>query len=84
MPDRNILDDFVTTVVSGRYDEAIERFYTAGARMQENLDPPRAGRDGLVTHERSIMAAFKSIAATCVAPVFVDDDRVVIRWVFTF
>jgi ketosteroid isomerase-like protein len=84
MPDRNILDEFVATVVSGRYDEAIERFYSSEASMQENLDPPRCGRDGLVAHERGVMTAFKSIAATCVPPVLVDGDRVVIRWLFTF
>jgi ketosteroid isomerase-like protein len=84
MPDRNILDDFITTVVSGRYDEAIERYYTSDATMQENLDPPRRGRSGLVTHERGVMAAFKSIKATCVSPVFADGDHVVVRWVFEF
>src|SRR5215468_1130425 len=84
MPDRNILDEFIATVVSGRYDEAIERYYDAAASMQENLDPPRTGRDGLVAHERGVMAAFKSIVATCVPPVFVDGDRVVIRWIFEF
>jgi ketosteroid isomerase-like protein len=84
MPDRNILDDFVAMVVSGHYDEAIERFYTSDASMQENLNPPRAGRAGLVAHERGVMAAFRSIAATCVPPVLVNGDRVVIRWIFEF
>jgi ketosteroid isomerase-like protein len=84
MPDRNILDEFISTVASGRYDRAIECYYTAEATMQENLDPARGGRDGLVAHERAVMAAFKSIRASCVSPVFVDGDRVVIRWFFEF
>src|SRR5215813_4825642 len=84
MPDRNILDEFVATVVAGRYDEAIQRYYAPEASMQENLDPPRAGCDGLVAHERTVMAAFRSIRATCMSPVFVDGDCVVIRWMFEF
>lgn len=75
MPDRNILETFIDTVVSGRHDEAIELFYTAEASMQENLDPPRRGRDGLVARERGVMAGFKSIATSCVRPVFVDGQR---------
>src|SRR5215472_16926269 len=84
MPDRKILEEFIATVVSGRHDEEIEGYYHAGASMQENLDPPREGRDGLVARERAVMAAFKSIGTTCVRPVFVDGDRVVIRWLFDF
>lgn len=84
MPDRNILEAFIATVAAGKHDEAIERYYTADASMQENLDPPRAGRDGLVARERAVMASFKSIGTTCLRPVFVDGDRVVIRWLFEF
>ena len=84
MPNRNVLEEFISTVVSGRHDAAIERYYTEDTSMQENLDAPRKGRDGLVARERAVMAAFKSIATECVAPVFVDGDRVVIRWIFEF
>jgi hypothetical protein len=83
MPDRNVLEDFVATVVAGRHDEAIERFYTEDASMQENLDPPRRGREGLVARERAVMAAF-SITTECIKPIFVDGDQVVIRWRFGF
>ncbi len=84
MPNRNVLDEFIATVVSGRHDAAIERYYTDDASMQENLDPPRKGREILVARERAVMAAFKSIDTKCVGPVFVDGDRVVIRWIFEF
>ena len=84
MPDRNVLEDFIATVVSGRHDEAIERFYTEDATMQENLEPPRKGRDDLVARERAVMAAFKSIGTECVRPVLAEGDHVVVRWVFTF
>ena len=84
MPSQAVLDRFIATVVAGRHDIAIENFYTTGASMQENLDPPRVGRDGLVARERAVMSAFKSIETTCVPPVFIDGDRVVIRWQFEF
>ena len=84
MPDRNILEAFIATVESGRHDEAIERYYTADASMQENLDPARVGRDGLVARERAVMAAFKSIGTACVRPVFVEGNHTVIRWRFEF
>jgi hypothetical protein len=84
VPTTGELERFIATVVSGRHDTAIEEFYTPDASMQENLDPPRKGRDGLVARERAVMAAFKSIATTCVRPVFVDGDYVVIRWIFVF
>ena len=84
MPSRDTLESFVATVVSGKHDQAIADFYTPGASMQENLDEERKGRDGLVARERAVMAMFKSIGTTCVRPVFVDGDRVVIRWIFEF
>ncbi len=84
MPNRNVLEEFIATVVAGKHDAAIERYYTEDASMQENLDPPRNGREGLVAREKAVMAAFKSIGSECVRPVFVDSDRVVIRWIFTF
>src|SRR5258708_26405230 len=84
MPNRNVLEEFIATVVAGKHDSAIERYYTEDASMQENLDPPRNGRDGLVARERAVMAAFESIGTECLRPVFVDRNRVVIRWIFTF
>jgi len=84
MPSRERLEEFVEMVVSGRHDRAIEEFYTPTASMQENLDPPRQGRDGLVKRERAVMAAFKSIKTECVRPTFLEGDRSVIRWIFEF
>lgn len=84
MPNRNVLEEFIATVVAGEHDFAIERYYTEDASMQENFDPPRLGRDGLVARERTVMAAFKSISTECVRPAFVDGDHAVIRWIFEF
>jgi hypothetical protein len=71
MPSQKTLDDFVALVVSGKHDEALERFYTEDATMQDNLGDVRKGRDGLVARERAFMGRFKEIRTTCVKPVFV-------------
>lgn len=84
MPDRKTLEAFIGEVVAGRHDRAIELFYTAEASMQENLEPPRKGRDELVARERIVMARFKSIHTECVPPVFQNGEHTVVRWVFVF
>jgi ketosteroid isomerase-like protein len=84
MPSHATLEAFIATVEANHHDEAIERFYTPDASMQENLEPPRNGRDGLIARERAVMARFKEIRSKCVRPVFVEGDRVVIRWIFEF
>ena len=52
--------------------------------MQENLAPPRVGRDVLVAHEAKALARAASVHSTCVRPVLVNGDQVVIRWIFIF
>jgi hypothetical protein len=84
MPSQEIVDRFVATVVGGDYVGAIERFYTAGASMQENQDAPRVGREGLVRHERGIMSLFQSITCEIVGPPLIAGDRVAIQWRFAF
>jgi ketosteroid isomerase-like protein len=85
MPDARTIEALIEMVESGAHDAAIERFYTPDASMQENLDEPRKGRDGLVARERAVMAAASNgIHSECVRPYFVDGDRVVIRWIFEF
>jgi ketosteroid isomerase-like protein len=84
MPSQKTLDDFVALVVSGKHDEALERFYTEDAAMQDNLGEVRKGRDSLVARERAFMGRFTEIRTTCVKPVFVSGDFVVIHWIFEF
>ena len=73
------LDDFVALVVSGKHDEALERFYIEDATMQDNLGDVRKGRDALVARERAFMSRFKEIRTTCVKPVLMSGDLVVIH-----
>ncbi|HEX3808475.1 MAG TPA: nuclear transport factor 2 family protein [Rhizomicrobium sp.] len=84
MPQRKTIDDFIARVELGHYDTAIELFYADDASMQENFDPPRQGRDLLVTHERGVMGTFAKITAQHVGPVLVEGDHSVIRWKFEF
>ncbi|MDX2205850.1 MAG: nuclear transport factor 2 family protein [Hyphomicrobiaceae bacterium] len=84
MPSQQVLDQFIARVLENAHVEAIEEFYAPDATMRENQDPPRRGRDALVAHERRVLARAGSVRSTCVRPVFVVDDHVVIRWVFDF
>ena len=84
MPTPETLQRFIARVEQNAHAEAIEEFYTTDASMQENQLPPRVGRDLLVAHERKVLARAKSVRSTCVRPVFVHDDHVVIRWIFEF
>ena len=84
MPTPETLQRFIARVEQNAHAEAIEEFYTADASMQENQMPPRIGRDLLVAHERQVLARAKSVKSTCVRPVFVHDEHVVIRWIFEF
>ena len=84
MPSPATLERFVARVESNAHVEAIQEFYTEGASMQENMAPPRVGRDTLVAHEAAALARAKSVRSTCVRPVFTNGDHVVIRWIFEF
>ena len=82
MPNRAVVEAFIETVVSGRHAEAIEAFYAEDASMQENLGPPRQGRDVLVAHEKAFLARMANIVTHPVERWLLDGDRVVINWVF--
>lgn len=84
MPSPAPLERFIARVESNAHVEAIQEFYTEGASMQENMAPPRVGRDTLVAHEAAALARAKSVRSTCVRPVFTNGDHVVIRWIFEF
>lgn len=84
MPSSATLERFIARVESNAHDQACEEFYTENSTMQENQAPPRVGREAHVANERKVMARAKSISSTCVRPVFINGDHVVIRWVFHF
>lgn len=82
MPSREVVRSFVALVERGEFVRAIEEFYADDATMQENLAPPRRGRDVLVANERQALARHRSITTVAAKHVLVDGDLVAINWVF--
>lgn len=84
MPSVETLERFIARVESNAHVEAIQEFYAEDASMQENMATPRRGRDALAARESATLARAASLQSTCVRPVFVNGDFVVIRWIFEF
>jgi hypothetical protein len=84
MPSTETLERFIARVEQNAHAEALQEFYTEGSTMQENQLPPRVGREAHIANERKVLARAKSLRSTCVRPVFVNGDKVVIRWIFEF
>ena len=84
MPNAETLERFIALVEQNAHVEAIEAFYAPNASMQENQSAPRRGRDTLVANERRVLAKANTVSSTCIRPVFVSGDHVVIHWVFRF
>ena len=84
MPANEIVERFIAAVESNEHDKAIRDFYAEAASMQENQQEPRRGRDSLVAREKAILAKAKTVLSECIRPVFINGDRVVIRWKFHF
>ena len=84
MPSPQTLEKFIARVEANAHAEAIQEFYAENASMQENQAPPRVGRALHVANERRVLALAKTVQSTCVRPVLVNGDVVVIRWIFRF
>ena len=84
MPSTDTLERFIALVESNAHAQACEQFYTEHSTMQENQGVPRVGRAAHVAAEHHVMARVESLTSTCVRPVLVNGDHVVIRWVFDF
>jgi ketosteroid isomerase-like protein len=84
MPSPETLERFIARVEANAHADALEEFYTVDATMQENQSTPRAGRDALIANEQRVLSRARMVSSKCVHPVFVNGDRVVIRWVFRF
>ena len=84
MPTADTLERFIARVESNAHAEACEEFYAEDSTMQENQAAPRIGRAKHLENERQVMARAESVTSTCVRPVLVNGDHVVIRWIFRF
>ena len=84
MPTSETLERFIARVEQNAHVEAVEEFYAADSSMQENQSTPRVGRDAHVANERRVLSKVKTLTSTCVRPVFVNGDTVIVRWIFRF
>lgn len=84
MPSQETLERFIARVEENAHADAVEEFCAPNAIVQENQAEPRIGRDAQVARERVVMGRAVSVASQCVRPVFVNGDKVVIRWIFDF
>jgi len=84
MPTPERLQEFIDAVITGNHADAIARFYTEDATMQENLKLPRMGLANLVDRERKAVADVASIVTHRPDIVIAEGDRVAIHWVFDF
>lgn len=84
MPTSETLERFIARVEQNAHAEACEEFYTVNSIMQENQGIPRVGRVAHIANERIVFARAKSVSSQCIRPLFVNGDRVVIRWIFHF
>ncbi len=84
MPTTEVLERFIARVEANAHAEAVEEFYAEAASMRENLGQPRIGRDLHIANERKVFARASTVYSKCVRPVFVNGDKVVVRWIFRF
>jgi ketosteroid isomerase-like protein len=81
MPTRERAQAFVDAVVAGHFVQSIRDFYAEDATAQENLNPPRIGREAVIAHEQKTLDSMGPVKADCTT-LLVDGDRVVIGWRF--
>ena len=84
MPSVATVQGLIDAVEAGQFVEAIRRYYSDGASMQENGDAPRVGLAALVENEQRVMSVFKTIKGRSLTPPAITGDRVAINWVFDF
>ena len=84
MPAAETLERFIRRIEENAHAEAIEEFYTEDASMQENQATPRVGREAHIANERKVFSRLRSVSSKCVRPAFLNNDRVLIRWIFHF
>ena len=81
MPSRERVQAFVDAVLAGDFVQSIRDFYAEDATAQENLNPPRVGREALIAHEQKTLDSMGKVSPHLTA-LLVDGDRVVIGWRF--
>ncbi len=83
MPERHVVDTFVSLVENGRFIEALQRYYHPAAVVWENQQASRSGLDALIENEQRVLNAFTAVEGRALQ-VMVDGDGVAIQWRFEF
>ncbi len=81
MLSNEVVNAFCDLVSEGKYLEAIEKFYAPSVEIQENLEPPRIGRDAQLARERQVLSTLQ-IKAERLDPILIAGDNVAIHWRF--
>ncbi len=84
MPNQSSVASFVSQLERGDFANAIRDWYTEDGSMQENQEPPRVGRAGLIEDEIVRQARVGSVEAKLIGKPIIDGDAVVTQWRFTF
>ena len=84
MPTIETLEDFVTMVEANQHVEAVERFYTPNATLQDNQSFETRGKDKQIENEKNLLLRIKKMYSECIRPYFIKDNYVIIKWHFRF
>jgi SnoaL-like polyketide cyclase. len=83
MPNPPVVNTFVALVESGRFIEALHRFYHPAAIVWENQQTSRIGLDALIENEHRILNNFTMVTGRAMR-VLIHADQVAINWRFEF
>jgi ketosteroid isomerase-like protein len=81
MPSRERVQSFIDAVLAKNFVQSIRDFYAEDATAQENLNPPRVGREALIAHEQKTLDSMGEVSPD-LTTLMIDGDRVVIGWRF--
>jgi hypothetical protein len=84
MPTTETLEDFVAMVEANQHAEAVERFYTPNATLQDNQSPETRGKNKQIENEKNLLLKVKKMYSKCIRPYFIKDNYVIIKWHFRF
>ena len=84
MPTIETLENFVTMVEANQHVEAVERFYTPNATLQDNQSLKTRGKKKQIENEKNLLLKVKKMYSKCIRPYFIKDNYVVIKWHFRF
>lgn len=84
MPTIETLEDFVTMVEANQHVEAVERFYTPDATLQDNQSLETRGKNKQIENEKNLLLRVKKMYSKCIRPYFIKDNYVIIKWHFRF